>query len=111
MVVNKRLLIVEDDPGLQSQMRWCFSDDLEVAIASDRESALTALRRLEPEVVTLDLGLPPDPGYCERHSRFCRKFLDADRANGNSRVATLPNCESNRHDDSGSRHAHSGETT
>jgi len=60
--VSRRLLIVEDDPGLQSQMRWCFSDDLEVALATDRESALTALRRLEPEVITLDLGLPPDPG-------------------------------------------------
>jgi len=60
--VSRRLLIVEDDPGLQSQMRWCFSDDIEVALATDRESALTALRRLEPEVITLDLGLPPDPG-------------------------------------------------
>jgi two-component system NtrC family response regulator len=43
-------------------MRWCFSEDLEVAVASDRDSALTALRRDEPDVVTLDLGLPPDPG-------------------------------------------------
>ncbi|WP_036190982.1 PEP-CTERM-box response regulator transcription factor [Marinobacter lipolyticus] len=60
--MSRRLLIVEDDPGLQSQMRWCFSDDLEVAQAADRESALTALRRMEPDVVTLDLGLPPDPG-------------------------------------------------
>lgn len=60
--MTRRLLIVEDDPGLQSQMRWCFSDDLEVSVASDREQALTALRRVEPDVVTLDLGLPPDPG-------------------------------------------------
>ncbi|HCW91011.1 MAG TPA: PEP-CTERM-box response regulator transcription factor [Marinobacter sp.] len=58
----RRLLIVEDDPGLQSQMRWCFSDDLEVAVAGDYDTAMTSLRRLEPEVVTLDLGLPPDPG-------------------------------------------------
>ncbi len=58
----KQLLIVEDDPGLQSQMRWCFSGDIEVSVATDRASALTALRRLEPRVVTLDLGLPPDPG-------------------------------------------------
>ena len=58
----KRLLIVEDDPGLQSQMRWCFSDQIEVSVAADRDSALTALRRLEPRVVTLDLGLPPDAG-------------------------------------------------
>ncbi|MBJ6137705.1 PEP-CTERM-box response regulator transcription factor [Marinobacter litoralis] len=62
MAVVKQLLIVEDDPGLQSQMRWCFSDDVEVSVASDRETALAALRRLEPQVVTLDLGLPPDPG-------------------------------------------------
>ncbi|MEP1584704.1 MAG: response regulator, partial [Marinobacter sp.] len=43
-------------------MRWCFSEDLEVSVAADRESALTALRRSEPDVITLDLGLPPDPG-------------------------------------------------
>lgn len=60
--MTKRLLIVEDDPGLQSQMRWCFSEDLQVAVASDREAALAVLRRDEPDVVTLDLGLPPDPG-------------------------------------------------
>lgn len=60
--MTRRLLIVEDDPGLQSQMRWCFSEDLEVVVANDRDSALTALRRNEPDVITLDLGLPPDPG-------------------------------------------------
>ena len=60
--MTRRLLIVEDDPGLQSQMRWCFSEDLEVTVASDRDAALAALRREEPDVVTLDLGLPPDPG-------------------------------------------------
>jgi len=55
------LLIVEDDPGLASQMRWCFAD-LDVAVASDEESALASARRTPPDVVTLDLGLPPDPG-------------------------------------------------
>ena len=60
--MTKRLLIVEDDPGLQSQMRWCFSSDLDVDVAADRASALAILRRNEPQVVTLDLGLPPDPG-------------------------------------------------
>ena len=59
--MKKKLLIIEDDPGLQSQMRWCF-EDMEVFIASDREAALSQLRRIEPQVVTLDLGLPPDPG-------------------------------------------------
>lgn len=54
-------MIVEDDPGLQSQMRWCF-EDTDVFVASDRDAALSILRREEPQVVTLDLGLPPDPG-------------------------------------------------
>lgn len=54
------LLVVEDDPGLQKQLKWAF-DDLEVIVAGDRDSALAALRRHEPQVVTLDLGLPPDP--------------------------------------------------
>ncbi len=58
---NKHLLVVEDDPGLQSQLRWCF-DGYEVHIAGDRETAIEQLRRFEPGVVLLDLGLPPDPG-------------------------------------------------
>jgi two-component system NtrC family response regulator len=57
---QKRLLVVEDDPGLQSQLRWCF-EDYEVLAAEDRESALAQLRRYEPPVVLQDLGLPPDP--------------------------------------------------
>jgi two-component system NtrC family response regulator len=57
---QKKLLVVEDDPGLQSQLRWCF-EDYEVIVAEDRESALAQLRRYEPPVVLQDLGLPPDP--------------------------------------------------
>ena len=55
-----RLLIVEDDPGLQKQLKWCF-DDYEVLVADHQAAALTALRRFEPPVVLQDLGLPPDP--------------------------------------------------
>jgi len=56
-----KLLIVEDDEGLQRQLRWSF-DGCDVAVAADRESALSELERFAPAVVTLDLGLPPDPG-------------------------------------------------
>jgi len=55
-----KLLIVEDDEGLQAQLKWAY-DDFEVVIAGDRASAIAALRAEEPRVVTLDLGLPPDP--------------------------------------------------
>jgi two-component system NtrC family response regulator len=55
-----KLLIVEDDEGLQAQLKWAY-EDFDVVIAGDRESAISALRSEEPAVVTLDLGLPPDP--------------------------------------------------
>lgn len=55
-----KLLVVEDDEGLQAQLKWAY-DDFEVVVAGDRESAVAALRAEEPAVVTLDLGLPPDP--------------------------------------------------
>jgi two-component system, NtrC family, response regulator len=55
-----KLLIVEDDEGLQRQLRWAY-DDYQVIIAGDRASAIAALRAEEPDVVTLDLGLPPEP--------------------------------------------------
>lgn len=54
------LLVIEDDEGLQAQLKWAF-DDFEVVIVGDRESAIAALRSEAPAVVTLDLGLPPDP--------------------------------------------------
>jgi len=56
---TRKLLVVEDDPGLQTQLRWCF-ENYEVVIAGDREAALAGLKQYAPAVVTLDLGLPPD---------------------------------------------------
>ncbi|HYJ31449.1 MAG TPA: PEP-CTERM-box response regulator transcription factor [Allosphingosinicella sp.] len=55
-----KLLIVEDDEGLQRQLKWAY-DDYEVLCASDRNAAIDVVRAQEPPVVTLDLGLPPDP--------------------------------------------------
>jgi two-component system NtrC family response regulator len=59
MQISNKLLVVEDDPGLQDQLRWCF-DRYEVVVAGDRATALEQLRKHQPPVVTLDLGLPPD---------------------------------------------------
>src|SRR3989344_4383456 len=57
--VQKKLLVVEDDPGLQSQLRGCF-EKYDVLVAGDREDALQQLHKHQPPVATLDLGLPPD---------------------------------------------------
>ncbi len=58
---RRPLLIVEDDLALQKQMRWAF-DKNEIVLANDLESAIAQIRRYEPAVVTMDLGLPPHPG-------------------------------------------------
>ncbi|WP_076419439.1 PEP-CTERM-box response regulator transcription factor [Colwellia sp. UCD-KL20] len=55
----EKLLIIDDDKGIQKQLKWSLSD-YDVVLAGDRESAIAAVRRFEPKVVTLDLGLPPD---------------------------------------------------
>nr|WP_066776804.1 PEP-CTERM-box response regulator transcription factor [Croceicoccus mobilis] len=60
MADKPKLLVVEDDPGLATQLKWAW-EDFDVTCVGDRESAIAALRQHEPEVVTLDLGLPPDP--------------------------------------------------
>ncbi len=59
-----KLLIVEDDPGLQRQLKWAL-DAFEVECAGAREEALACARRLEPPIVLQDLGLPPDPDGVE----------------------------------------------
>jgi len=58
-MIEKKLLIVEDDKGLQAQLRWCF-EGMEVLFADNRAQALEMVRKYKPPVITLDLGLPPD---------------------------------------------------
>ncbi|MEE1675345.1 PEP-CTERM-box response regulator transcription factor [Agarivorans aestuarii] len=69
------LLVVEDDPGIQKQLKWSFSD-YEVIIAGDRKEAITALRRYEPKVVTLDLGLPPDEANASEGLATLKEMLE-----------------------------------
>ena len=72
---RRAVLVVEDDPALQLQMKWAF-DAYDVAVAADREEAIAQLRRVEPAVVTLDLGLPPDTGSVEEGFRTLEKILE-----------------------------------
>ncbi|PHV13360.1 PEP-CTERM-box response regulator transcription factor [Chitinimonas sp. BJB300] len=70
------LLIVEDDPALQKQLRWAF-DGYETLTASDRESALVQVRRHQPAVVTMDLGLPPDESSVSEGFKLLEQILEA----------------------------------
>ena len=64
-----RLLVIDDDPDIRKQMKWAFSQELEVCLAEDRQMALQALREVQHSVITLDLGLPPDPHGTEEGFR------------------------------------------
>jgi two-component system NtrC family response regulator len=69
------LLIVEDDPGLQKQLKWSL-DQYEIILASNRAEAIAALRRFMPPVVTLDLGLPPDPTNASEGLATLKEILE-----------------------------------
>jgi two-component system NtrC family response regulator len=71
---KKRLLVVEDDPGLQKQLKWGL-DQYELVFATDRETAIAQVRRFEPDVITLDLGLPPDPANASVGMQLLQEIL------------------------------------
>jgi len=74
---SRPLLIVEDDLALQKQIKWSL-DRFESVTASDRESALLQCRRHQPQVVTMDLGLPPDPDSVSEGFKLLEQLLDLD---------------------------------
>ncbi len=72
-----QLLIVEDDPGLQKQIKWSL-DRFESITAGDRESALVQFKRHGPAVVTMDLGLPPDADSVSEGFKLLGQLLELD---------------------------------
>ncbi len=74
---NLKLLIVEDDPGLQSQLKWCF-DDQELFVADNRLAALEIIKKEKPMVMITDLGLPPDPGGSSEGFKLIEEVLNID---------------------------------
>lgn len=60
-----KLLIVDDDEDLRTQMKWALSQEFDIVVAEDRPSALAAVKKTQPAVITLDLGLPPLPAGVE----------------------------------------------
>jgi two-component system NtrC family response regulator len=72
----RKLLVVEDEPGLQAQLKWAY-EDYQVLIAGDHDAAIEMLRAEEPDVVTLDLGLPPDPDGTREGFRTLKAIIEA----------------------------------
>lgn len=73
-----KLLIVEDNSSIATQMKWALAQEYEVFLAEDRVSALKLFKEERPPVVTLDLGLPPHPGGVEEGFQTLSAIIERD---------------------------------
>jgi len=56
---RNRLLIVDDDVLLQEQLAWALKDDFDLVQCYDQKSALKSAANDQPDLILLDLHLPP----------------------------------------------------
>jgi two-component system NtrC family response regulator len=73
--MKPRLLIVDDDEAIRTQLKYALRDDWTLAFAEDRAQALAACNEARPAVVSLDLGLPPAPDTAEEGLRALDEIL------------------------------------
>jgi two-component system NtrC family response regulator len=74
---RERLLIIEDDEDIRTQLTYALQDEYAVTVAGDRARAMAAIEQAPPEIVTLDLGLPPSPDTAEEGLRALEDILAA----------------------------------
>jgi two-component system, NtrC family, response regulator len=77
--MKPKLLIVDDDIEIRTQMKWALTNDYEILVAENRTSAVKAFQAEQPPVVLLDLGLPPQPGTPEEGLATLTELLGRDR--------------------------------
>ncbi len=77
--MNSKLLIVDDDDGIRTQMKWALAREYEILVAENRAAAVETFQAARPPVVLLDLGLPPQPGNPEEGLAALSEMLAADR--------------------------------
>ena len=77
-MAKPKLLIIDDDEGIRTQMKWALADDYDVFVAEDRPAAVKLFYEEKPAVVTLDLGLPPDTDGTEEGFAALGEILEID---------------------------------
>src|ERR1700694_1942291 len=97
--MNPKLLIVDDDEEIRTQMKWALTQDYEVVLAEDRASAVSAFQEHRPAVVLLDLGLPPHPGTPEEglavlseiagHDQFTKVIIGSGQGERNNALQAI----------------------
>jgi two-component system NtrC family response regulator len=83
---KQKLLIIDDDEDLRTQMKWALTADYDVYLAEDRPSAIALINKEQPAVITLDLGLPPNPAGVEEGFAVLDHVLDE---YGNTKVIII----------------------
>ena len=83
---NQKLLIIDDDEDLRTQMKWALTSDYDIYLAEDRPSAIALINKEQPAVITLDLGLPPNPAGVEEGFAVLDHILDE---YGNTKVIII----------------------
>jgi two-component system NtrC family response regulator len=83
---KQKLLIIDDDEDLRTQMKWALTTDYDVYLAEDRPSAIALINKEQPAVITLDLGLPPNPAGVEEGFAVLDHVLDE---YGNAKVIII----------------------
>ncbi len=76
---KSKLLIVDDDEEIRTQMKWALASDYEIFLAEDRASAIDTFRTAQPSAVLLDLGLPPHPGNPTEGLAILSELISIDR--------------------------------
>jgi two-component system, NtrC family, response regulator len=89
-----KLLIVEDNEGIRTQLKWALAGDYDVFVAEDGRTACEAFAKERPGIVTLDLGLPPQPQDVEEGFRTLGEIL---AENGHAKVVVITGREEREH--------------
>jgi two-component system, NtrC family, response regulator len=77
--MNPKLLIIDDDEEIRTQMKWALTQEYEIFLAEDRASALQTFQEHRPTVLLLDLGLPPNPGTPEEGLTTLSEVISLDK--------------------------------
>ena len=76
--MKPKVLIVDDDEAIRTQMKWALTQDYEAYFAENRRGALEAFNANSPVVTLLDLGLPPHPNQCDEGLAALSELLAVD---------------------------------
>ncbi len=73
--MKPKLLIVDDDEEIRTQMKWALNPDYDIVLAQDGAGALENFKAAPPVATLLDLGLPPNPNSSDEGRATLSRLL------------------------------------